>query len=403
MRRQMIPMILASFSSIVMTLGVSGCNNKKIADITIDRVSQELTNAIKSYDELDGFHEGLSKVGKNNKYGFIDKLGSEIITCQFDGASDFKFGVSIVKKDGKEGVIDMAGNWIIPCKFDYINSFKDDSIASASLNGKAGLIDVNGEVIIPFDYETIDNFREGLACVRINGQYGFINRAGDLVIPCIYDELYNGIGFQEGLVGVKKDGEWGYLDKKGNIVIEFNDGLTGAPFSSGLSPVLKPTYPCHEMAFINKNGQLACDYFPANLEGFRDGFCTVKDDDGWAGLINTNGEFVIPCKYSFIANGFDNEYILVRINNKCGYARKSTGEIVVPCIYDIDYSGWKFCEGLVPVKKNGKYGYINDENGIVIPFVYDYAEAFSEGFAVVQKFGKYGFVDRYGNDTFTNL
>ena len=57
----------------------------------------------------------------------------------------------------------------------------------------------------------------------------------------------------------------------------------------------------------------------------------------------------------------------------------------------------------MPVKKNGKYGYINENNEIIIPFVYDSASQFSEGFAIVEKFGKPGFVDRYGVDTFEHL
>lgn len=67
--------------------------------------------------------------------------------------------------------------------------------------------------------------------------------------------------------------------------------------------------------------------------------------------MNTRGEFTIPCKYSFIANGFDDKYVLIGINNKYGFADKATGQIVIPPIYEIDYSGWSFNEGLIPVKK----------------------------------------------------
>lgn len=42
-----------------------------------------------------------------------------------------------------------------------------------------------------------------------------------------------------------------------------------------------------------------------------------------------------------------------------------------------------FSEGLAPVKKDGKWGYINENNEVVIPFQYDVAGIFSEGHAVV--------------------
>ena len=412
MNKQMVLLFL------IIAMFITSCQHKQIADVTIDCVSKELTKATKSYDNLGAFHQGLAKVGRDNKYGFIDKLGHEIITCQYDEVSDFQYGVSIVKNKGKVGLIDRTGEFIVPCKFDCINYFGKDSLASISIKDKFGLIDLNGNIAIPIEYEEIGNFSEGLAPVRLNGQYGFINRSGELIIPCAYDELYNGIGFNEGLAGVNKDGKWGYIDTTGNIAIPFKDGLTGAPFSSGLSTICRGGISFYidsygnivskdkpfEMAFINSHGDLASDYLIVkDLQGFRNGYSTITDQNGWEGLINTQGEFIIPCEYSFIANGFDDNFVLIQLNHKSGFARKSTGDIVIPCIYEIDYNGWQFREGLVPVKKNGKYGYINENNEIIIPFVYDSASQFSEGFAIVEKFGKPGFVDRYGVDTFEHL
>ena len=396
---------------------------KKIADISINQVSQELTAATKKYDRLYEFHEGLARVCKGKKYGFIDKLGNEIISCKYDDAKDYDIGTSVVTLGDKKGAINRQGNMVIPCKYDNINLCKDDSLAAAFINEMSGFIDLEGNVVVPFDYEYCGTFSEGLADVRKNGLIGFVDKNGKIVIPCKYENLYNDCGFSEGLVGVSIDGgedgvvddKWGYIDKTGKIVIPFQTGLTGSPFSSGLSmryrggltfshdkngfPVMHKS--AFEGAFIYKNGKQATDFFETqNIEGFRKGYCTIKDKNGWEGLVNTRGEFTIPCKYSFIANGFDDKYVLIGINNKYGFADKATGQIVIPPIYEIDYSGWSFNEGLIPVKKDGKYGYINEHNQIVIPFNYDDAFEFSEGLAVVQRYGKYGYVDRFGHDTF---
>lgn len=400
---------------LVIWLIVSFWDRNQIADITIDKVSQELAEATKNYDKLYGFHEGLAKVCKNKKYGFIDKLGHEIIPCIYDEAGDYKLGVSIVVKGEKKGAINQHGNMIIPCKYDNIHSFGEDSLAVAFLDEKSGFIDLKGNIVIPFNYEYCEKFSEGLAAVRQGGAYGFINKKGELVIPCKYGELYNGHGFSEGLVGVSVEGKWGYIDKTGKIIIPFQDGLTGLPFSSGLSvkwrgglkilydkngfPTIRNTP--YEGAFINKKGELVSEFFEAqNIGGFRNGYSFIADKNGWEGLIDTRGNFIIPCKYSFIANGFDDNYVVVKLNDKYGVAKKSTGQIVIPCMYDIGYDGWSFCEGVIPVKKDGKMGYINENNQLAIPFIYDEADAFSEGFAVVKRYGKYGYVDRYGHDTF---
>lgn len=407
---------------LVTWLIVSLCNRNQIADITIDKVSRELSEATKNYDTLYDFHEGLAKVCKNNKYGFIDKLGHEIIPCIYDEAEDFDFGVSIVTKGEKTGAINKYGKMVIPCKYDNINSFGKDSLAVAYLNEKSGFIDLKGNIVIPFNYEYCDKFSEGLAEVRQDGLYGFINKKGELIIPCQYKGLYYGHGFSDGLVGVSVEGEhygiaddrWGYIDKAGKIIIPFQSGLTGAPFSSGLSvryrggittlydnnglPVMHETP--FEMAFINKKGELASNYFEVrNIQEFRNGYSVITDKMRRQGLINTRGEFVIPCKYSFIANGFDDKCVVVGLNDKYGMARKETGEVVVPIIYE--KISWAFNEGVISVKKDGKWGCINDNNQVVIPFVYDYIDKFSEGFAVVRRYGKYGYVDRYGYDTFS--
>ena len=54
-------------------------------------------------------------------------------------------------------------------------------------------------------------------------------------------------------------------------------------------------------------------------------------------------------------------------------------EMIAPQYEDADL----FSDGLAPVKKNGKWGYINTDNKVVIPFQYDIAGVFQEGYAIV--------------------
>ena len=42
-----------------------------------------------------------------------------------------------------------------------------------------------------------------------------------------------------------------------------------------------------------------------------------------------------------------------------------------------------FINGLAAVKKDGKWGYINTDNEVVVPFQYDLAGEFNEGYAIV--------------------
>ena len=61
-----------------------------------------------------------------------------------------------------------------------------------------------------------------------------------------------------------------------------------------------------------------------------------------------------------------------------------------------EFDGYcNFNEGLAPVAKEGKYGFINKQGKIVIPLKYEYADSFFEGVSQVKKYSKYGFINKY--------
>ena len=54
-------------------------------------------------------------------------------------------------------------------------------------------------------------------------------------------------------------------------------------------------------------------------------------------------------------------------------------------------------EGLMPVKKNGKWGYIDGDGNLVIPCIYDEVSLFNGGIAIVKYNGKEYVIDKKGN------
>lgn len=398
-------------------------NRITIADITIDRISPELAEATKRYDHLSSFHEGLARVERSGKYGYIDKLGREIIPCTYDDADDFEFGVAVVAIAEKEGLINKKGKVIAPCIYDSIFSFDEDSTATVRIdsypNSRYGRINIKGEIVIPLEYEECDNFREGLAAVKKNGKYGFINKNNQLVIPYEYDDLYNSNGFNEGLVGVKKGENWGYINKKGEVILPFKKGFTGEPFYNGMVPtykggigmtrfvddgkggisIVKDKDEPFMMAYINSEGELCSEWSEYNYRGFYKGYAIISDKNRGQGVMDNWGNIVIPCEYALVwYEGTDGIWWLCEGSHRYGMYNIYQDRIAIPCVYD-DLS-YYVKEGLIAAEKNGKHGFINPSNEIVIPFNYEHARDFSEGFAVVSKYGKYGYVDRYGNDTF---
>lgn len=53
-------------------------------------------------------------------------------------------------------------------------------------------------------------------------------------------------------------------------------------------------------------------------------------------------------------------------------------------------------DGLAPVKLNGKWGYINTDNQVIVPFNYDFAAIFNEGHAIVGTTASGGYAMGHG-------
>lgn len=112
---------------------------------------------------------------------------------------------------------------------------------------------------------------------------------------------------------------------------------------------------------------------------------------------------------AFAANGSNSGYISEELTAQLAADDGDRGvitytEAIAPQYEDVGHFG----EGLAPVKKNGKWGFIDKEGKVVIPFQYDYAWGFNEGYSIVgtivdqaDEFGNYslklGFIDKSNN------
>ena len=61
------------------------------------------------YDYTGIFSEGLASVKLNDKWGFLNKGGKEIIYLKYDYAEDFRNGLARVETNDKYGYIDKNG------------------------------------------------------------------------------------------------------------------------------------------------------------------------------------------------------------------------------------------------------------------------------------------------------
>jgi hypothetical protein len=112
------------------------------------------------------------------------------------------------------------------------------------------------------------------------------------------------------------------------------------------------------------------------------------------GLIDKEGNVIIPCENEQVWNLQDNGNIKVLKKGKIGLYNVS-GQLVISPVYDMI---WDFSEGRARVMKDGKIGCVNAAGFEFIPCIYDQIWNFSEGKAKVLKDGKIGYINEAGEE-----
>ena len=97
----------------------------------------------------------------NRRYAFIDKAGRIIGVCNaWDTVSQPSEGLARVKKERKWGFVDLTGNLVIPCEWDSAWEFSE-GLAAVNRYGRVGFINTNGELVIPCEWQINTYFSTG--------------------------------------------------------------------------------------------------------------------------------------------------------------------------------------------------------------------------------------------------
>lgn len=97
------------------------------------------------------------------------------------------------------------------------------------------------------------------------------------------------------------------------------------------------------------------------------------------------------------AHSFTDGLAAVQKQGKWGYIDQN-GKVVIPFTYEEEADN--FSEGLALVKKDGKSGYIDKKGDVVIPFQFDGANKFRTGLAAVNRGEESGFIGKSGKFAF---
>ncbi len=162
-------------------------------------------------------------------------------------------------------------------------------------------------------------------------------------------------------------------------------------YSEGLIAVMK----AEKYGFCDSTGKevIPCMYDgPSNFE---EGAAVVKKD-GLIGFIDKTGKELFPFRKYDYAGGFYGGLSSFRIikNGKelYGFVDKTGNEVVPPVYTEVQIS-WFDGGSYAIVKQAAKWGTINKQNAVVIPFEYDAINDFNNGITTALKAGKWGIID----------
>jgi hypothetical protein len=182
----------------------------------------EYINKTRDYE----FSEGLVAVKLGGKWGYIDRENNMVVDAIYDYALPFYNGYAVVIRAKKCGIINRLGEEVVPCNYGGITNFHEGlAIVNESdwKGGKIGFSDTTGQIVIPCIYDRFLSI----------SQHVFIGRRGGYFTDMEY------FTFKDGLAAVRRDKKMGYIDKTGKEIIECKYDLTGySDFSEGLTEVL---------------------------------------------------------------------------------------------------------------------------------------------------------------------
>lgn len=366
--------------------GVININGKTLIDteydkITVDNYYDANTRYKKTgFIVCNVFEEGY-------RYGYINYKGQKILDTEYTGI---------------ERVTELEDEKDI-----YLVAYKE---------GQAGLLK-NKQVILNYEYEDIIYYAYNDAfIVQRNGKQGVADREGNIKI----DTKYTNINFGGVYVNaVDENNQNKVLDLNGN---EVKDGFVAKmPTKDGKYSIVYDSEGIYKI--IDNDGNVIIDKQYTNIEEIENNYFIVANNRS-NGIIDINGRLLVDFKYNSIVKLDNTELLQANISatstvslidkNMQIVATMEQARIEVEDSYIhlysdtkneyYDFTGKKLNaqdvfphNALYAKKQNEKWGFVDKFGVIKVNAEYDMVTEFNEyGFAGIKKNGKWGVINENG-------
>ena len=166
-------------------------------------------------------------VCKDGKWGLTDIQGWTITDAKYEYMSTPCNGSMAVRINDKWGFIDYKGKEIVPPIYDFAEGFIDaeycfgTSCALVQKDGKWGTINTKGEVVIPFEYDWARGCK-GRIVVEKGDKCGIINHKNEFIIPFVDDDL---CFIDDDIIEISHESKYGAMNLATMKKYEFDFGV----------------------------------------------------------------------------------------------------------------------------------------------------------------------------------
>jgi hypothetical protein len=165
----------------------------------------------------------------------------------------------------------------------------------------SGFLNTKGELVIDKIFYDADIFSEGLCAVKIYDNdkgyiWGYINTDAEMIIGYQYTAA---TPFSQGRAAVEVDHLYKYIDTEGNSITE-NIYTYAYEFSCDRARVGVKSGGGYTWKYIDLDGEIVTEGY-SSARDFEENAAAVEKNGKW-GLIDPEGNLLIPCKYGQVGD-----------------------------------------------------------------------------------------------------
>ena len=255
----------------------------------------------------------------------MDKLLTKLPTSVWD-AYDGSQNFLLCRLPNEWGVINQSGKTLVPPLYSGLHPFSEGLAAVVSKTNKAGYINSAGKVAIPLRYSEVGDFKDGLAMTTSEkkpakrdkhgnlefseAKSGVIDQTGKVLLPFEYDYLR---WLPNNTITAAKGNSSMVLDRKFKTLLKFDRNTFIYDWSEDryLASVNEQQT---KKQFLDQEGNRIGPEFE-DITCFRGGHAVVALKKGHYGVIDKQGQWVIPPEYARLEFCGDNRLIAETLTN----------------------------------------------------------------------------------------